>query len=414
MEKYDVVIVGGGCAGAAAGVVLAKAGRKILIIDKAVFPRQKVCGGMITDKTVELLQEIYSLSFDALIDSQYSAFGVYHKDRGRICSYDWPRYTLSMIHRDVFDHFFLMEAEKAGCTTILGDKVVGFQDGRIRTSTGKEIYADFVIGADGPNSVVRKALLGDGTRDFAMGLEVHISYENLKFYGPGEPVFPWIFFGYVRDGYGWLFPKRDFVTVGIAARVSSDTKSLLTPFRAFLADVAINPLSAKTGIQAHPVPVNERLVKVGYGNVLLVGDAARLVEPLTGEGIYFAALSGSIAAGSILAQGDAAALYNRLIQKWMANYFRQARLARAIYYNKWVNAYAMNKMGGNAKWCKYFLALLSGDMNYVEYFRAVLRDRSVYQSAHSTDPGGIVGQALKRQTQSLSSIVLQFYHVGSL
>jgi len=93
MEKYDVVVVGGSCAGAAAGIILARAGRNTLIIDKAEFPRQKLCGGMITEKTVRLLQEIYTASFDNLIDSRYNAFGVYHASLGRISSHSLSIYS---------------------------------------------------------------------------------------------------------------------------------------------------------------------------------------------------------------------------------------------------------------------------------------------------------------------------------
>jgi thiaminase len=69
-----------------------------------------------------------------------------------------------------------------------------------------------------------------------------------------------------------------------------------------------------------------------------------------------------------------------LIEKHCANLFRQARFANNLFYNNWINGYAMKKMKGNAKWCKYFLDLLSGEINYIGYFREVLRDRSVYPS----------------------------------
>lgn len=378
MEKYDVVIVGGSCAGAAAGTILAKAGRNTLVIDKAEFPRQKLCGGMITEKTVRLLQEIYSVSFDTIIDSRYNAFGVYHSSLGRVSSHrsDAP---LFMIHRDTFDDFFLEEAKKAGCKTCLGDKVVRIHNTTINTASGREIATDFIIGADGSNSIIRKQLYGSTKDEVSpIALEVDIPYKNLKYYLPQEEIFPWIFFGYVKTGYGWLFPKKDFITAGLAGMLLNDDKNLLVAFKRLLAAVCLDPTKAIGEIKGHPVPLNARCDETGSNNILLVGDAAKLVEPLTGEGIYFAALSGSLAAKAILTQGDHAYIYKSFVKQHINSLFWQARLARAIYFNKLINAYAMYKMKGNAKWCKYFLGLLSGEMDYIKYFTTVLRDRAVY------------------------------------
>jgi len=379
MEKYDVVIVGGSCAGAAAGTILAKAGRNTLIIDKAKFPRQKLCGGMITEKTVRLLQEIYSVSFDTIIDSRYNAFGVYHSSLGRVSSHKSDA-TLSMIHRDTFDDFFLEEAKKAGCKTCLGDKVVRIYNTTINTSSGREIATDFIIGADGSNSIIRKQLYGS-TKDEGspIALEVDIPYKNLKYYLPQEEIFPWIFFGYVKTGYGWLFPKKGFATAGLAGMLLNDDKNLLVAFKRLLATVCLDPTKAIGEIKGHPVPLSTRCDETGSNNILLIGDAAKLVEPLTGEGIYFAALSGSLAAKAILTQGDHAYIYKSFVKQHINSLFWQARLARSIYFNRLINAYAMHKMKRNAKWCKYFLGLLSGEMDYIKYFTKVLRDRAVYQ-----------------------------------
>ena len=380
MEKYDVVVVGGSCAGSAAATTLVKAGRNTLIIDKAKFPRQKLCGGMITEKTIRLLQKIYAVSFENLIDSQYNAFGVFHVSHGKVSSHR-TEHTLSMIHRDDFDDFFLKEAIKAGCTAYLGDRVVSIRKGIISTAEGREIAADFIIGADGCHSLVRKAVhrtIKDERPP--IGLEVNIPYDNLTFYSSPEKIFPWIFFGYVQCGYGWLFPKKDFATVGIAGLTHHDDKNLLAAFKLLLTAMCADPAQLKGEIRGHPVPLNNCFEEPGVENILLVGDAARLVEPLTGEGIYFAVLSGSLAASAILTQGDHASIYNSLVKRHLRSIFRQARLARTVYFNKWINPYAMYKMKGNAKWCKYFLELLSGEIDYIEYFKNVLKDRAIYSS----------------------------------
>ncbi|MBP8744160.1 MAG: hypothetical protein KBH86_03470, partial [Syntrophorhabdus sp.] len=79
-------------------------------------------------------------------------------------------------------------------------------------------------------------------------------------------------------------------------------------------------------------------------------------------------------------QGDQVQTYNVLVKRHLRGLFAQARLARTLYFNRWINTYAMCKMSGNAKWCKYFLELLSGEMDYCRYFKTVLKDRTVYPS----------------------------------
>ncbi len=102
-----------------------KAGRNTLIIDKAKFLRQKLCGGMITEKTVRLLQEIYSVSCDTIIDSRYNAFGVYHSSLGRVSSHRSDA-TLSMIHRDTLMIFSLRKPKKQAVRRILGIRLFEF------------------------------------------------------------------------------------------------------------------------------------------------------------------------------------------------------------------------------------------------------------------------------------------------
>lgn len=381
MEKYNVVVVGGSCAGAAAGTTLAKGGKNTLIIDKAAFPRQKLCAGMITEKTIQLLHNIYGVSCESVIDSTYHGFGVYHARLGRVSSYCAERHTLAMVHRDGFDHFFLQEARKAGCSILTGDPVEGIRNGRIHTASGKEIAADIVIGADGAYSVIGKTLPRRRRRDASVyiGLETDIAYDNLRFYSPSEVVIPWVCFGYVEKGYGWIFPKRDFATVGIAGPAKQNDKKLLGAFTSFLSDICEGGMPSREKVRGHRVPVNNIFEEPGFNNILLVGDAARLVEPLTGEGIYFAALSGNLAGLAVIMNPkDPARAYNRFLKRHVRGLFRQARFAKALYYTRWLNIYAMNKMARNAKWCKYFLALLSGEIDYIRYFTFILKDRTVY------------------------------------
>lgn len=380
MERYDVVIVGGSCAGAAAGVTLAKAGRKTLIVDKAVFPRPKLCGGMITDKTFRLLEGVYGVDLDGLIDSRYDAFEIYHAALTKVSGYRDPSHTLYMIHRDEFDHAFLREAEKAGCTLLCGDKVIAVHGHGVVTDSGKEIVGDYIIGADGPHSVVRKALYGgDGRRKTVfVALEAEVPYEDLKCFRNRETAVPQIHFGFVDQGYGWVFPKKDFSLVGIAGVLPPGFRNIREAFLAFLESLCKDTTPLLARIKGFPVPVHNFVRKPARGRVLLAGDAAGLVDPLTGEGIYFGALSGVLAARAILGHRSPADTYNSLVRQHIHVLFRQARIARTLFFRPSLHGLVLHKMQKNGKWCKYFLALLSGEMDYKECFTAIVRDRKVY------------------------------------
>jgi flavin-dependent dehydrogenase len=122
-----------------------------------------------------------------------------------------------MIHRDVFDDFFLKEAKKAGCAVYLGDRDIGIRDGNITLPTEErlqQILSPAQMAATVKSE--RNSIVTNKEDNSPIGLEENIAHDNLKFYLPSEEVFPWIFFGYAQSVYGWVFPKKGFATVGIA------------------------------------------------------------------------------------------------------------------------------------------------------------------------------------------------------
>jgi geranylgeranyl reductase family protein len=381
--KYDVVIVGGSCAGAAAGYMLARVGKKVIIIDKAVFPRKKLCGGMITEKTVNLLAHVYpNIRQEDYVDSSYSAFGIFDAVGGKICKYSHPTKKVYFVDRSVFDDVLLNQAATAGCDVICGQRVVRVIGKSVITDSGLHVSGEFIVGADGANSVVRPLLASSYNRkDYSIGLEIDASYDELKCFDSRDKSYPRIYFGYINYGYGWVFPKKSVVTVGLGGPLRQNEQNARELFRIFLKAVSNDAALLLDKISAFPVPFHNLILKPARVNVFLAGDAAGLVEPVTGEGIYFAILSGTYVAEALTNGGEAAERYNSLIRTKIHPILRQARLMKKIYFNRYILRYAMYKMQRNAKYCKYYLDLLSGDIDYVQYIAAVLRDRGKYPSA---------------------------------
>ncbi|HXX57090.1 MAG TPA: geranylgeranyl reductase family protein [Thermodesulfovibrionales bacterium] len=382
MKRYDVVIVGGSCAGAAAGYLLAKAGKRVVIVDKAEFPRNKLCGGMLTEKTVGCLKEVYDdISFEEIIDETFNTYGIYHSGIGKICRYSSPSPSLYLVDREPFDHYFLQKAKSAGCAVFTGQNVVDVNGDGVLAESGERYDADYIIGADGCYSVVRKAMFPNGDRrEAALAIEVDLDLQDLTCYDDTAGIFPKIYFGYVNYGYAWVFPRKGSAIVGICGLINANNnmRDLLVTFLKTVLKPHRDP--AHLALRGFPIPFQNFLEKPAERNIFLLGDAAGLIDPVTGEGICFAVLSGKLAAEALCAAGDAADVYNALIRKKIHRPLKQGYFARHFLYYRGFHDYAMYKMKQNAKYCKYSFDLLSGEIDYLRYGVRVLRDRIKYKS----------------------------------
>lgn len=383
MEKYDVVVVGGSCAGAAAACLLSRHGWKVIVVDKAVFPRKKLCGGLLTEKAISLLGEIYGdIPRQEFVLGGSSAYGIYHADLGKICKYSGETERLFAVDRDRFDHFFLEKAAAAGCKLLCGRAVKEADTGRVVLDDGQVVFGDYIIGADGPYSVVRKVVTSRTKKaDYAIGIEADVPYEHLTCFHDEKDVCPQIYFGFINAGYGWVFPKPSTVTVGLGGLTQSNDGSLRDHFRLFLRSLLKHECMMPERLKGFPIPFHNYMKKPGRGNILLAGDAAGLVEPITGEGMYFAMLSGKLAAEAILSQRNALEAYTEALQEKIHPLFRQALWLRKAFFYRRMSLYAMRKLRSNAKYCEYYLDLISGTIDYREYLLRVLKDRNHYLSA---------------------------------
>ncbi|MDY7001129.1 MAG: geranylgeranyl reductase family protein [Thermodesulfobacteriota bacterium] len=339
--NYDVIISGGGPAGAAAGRVLAGNGLSVLIIDKSEFPRPKLCGGLLTHKTVRAVSRIFGESAETLkqrgiIDHESSLFSVHYLDKP-LCK-GKSRFPFYFVRRETFDHFLLGLAVRAGVKTLLGHKVESCdpKSGQVRTVSGERFSGRFVLGADGVFSAVRKSFpsaQADKTawrENLATAVEAAIEPKRLS----GSAPYPRIFLGVVNAGYGWVFPNSNRFLVGLCGlnRSNKDFKARLYDFSRFLGVLEPEEIS----FRGHPLPYGNFITRPVFKNALLAGDAAGFVEPILGEGVYYALVSGSLAARSILERlkngADPARTYARLLGRDVYTELIYSRRLRALLY----------------------------------------------------------------------------------
>jgi len=303
---YDVIIAGGGPAGSTAGYILSKAGLKVLIIDKSNFPRKKLCGGLITYKTIKLLERVFgetasSLGEKGIIDFESDSYEI--RNKHNIISKRTTRIPLRFVERHNYDNFLLKKAQNKGATIAENERIVSIDifKGLVATLSGQKFAAKIIIGADGVNSTVRRSFPVDlfGREDWkgnvASAHEIFVNRDNTG----SQFTHPVLFFGFIKWGYAWIFPGQNRLKIGMCGLKSKNTKKLLTSFREFLSTIGSTGVDDQI-ISSYILPYGSFLPSPIFRNLLLVGDAAGFADPLLGEGIFFAQRSAELAAKAVM------------------------------------------------------------------------------------------------------------------
>lgn len=296
--KYDVIVVGGGPAGAMAARDCARAGLETIILEKEYFPRPKPCAGGVTVAAMNLLD--IPIPPD-VVEARCTSFRSFYGER--CVEFDMEQEFMVVVSREIFDLWLVSLAQSAGAEVRQGEKVTSVdvtgEGVTVRTSTS--VYSGrLVVGADGVNSKVAKlvrsplqkrdlafCVCSDITTDdhdgnWREGIEIH--------YGP------------LPMSYSWVFPKRGRLSVGLGGWFCGVTNVKET-YKHFLRERC---LFQEQGIKGHHIPLGGIPRSTVSERAILVGDAAGFADPFTGEGIRYAIASGrlaAVAAVSLISRG---------------------------------------------------------------------------------------------------------------
>jgi geranylgeranyl reductase family protein len=319
----SVTVVGAGPAGATAARRLAMAGRRVRLLDRRPFPRQKPCGGGIS---LRVLSRFPYLEPELARIATHTVRRLYlegPEGRSTVIESDGP--AALMIRRVEFDDLLVSLAVDAGAELVTGADIVQAREAgaavELTARDGREFTAPVVIAADGVHSVVARRMgLNPGWPASAVALDMMEETPRSTLCDL-DPSTLWVSYGHqpgghhpnglgAAEGYAYIFPKRDHVNVGIGYVLSYYRQAMEdSPYdlqREFVDDLRrrhiVKGESARDNFTPFLLPVGGPLRVPGRGTVLLAGDAGGFVNGFTAEGIYYAMVSGELAADAILAR----------------------------------------------------------------------------------------------------------------
>ncbi len=328
---FDIAVVGSGPAGTTAARHLADAGRSVVLLERAPLPRYKVCGGGLVGRAWAALPD--SARSSTIHRCHSAAMGVPALGREFVCTRERP--IVSMVMRAELDQALAEAAVKAG--TVLRDHcpVTGLASHpdhvELATPQGP-VRASMVIAADGVNSRIARWAGWEPNPHAVPAVEWEITVDNATFDRlAGTARFDMV----IPGGYGWVFPKRaGRLSVG-AMTIFRTRMDLHGHVARYLADLGIRPLGP-VDRHGHTIPIAPRSDRLADGRVLLVGDAAGLADPVTGEGISLSLESGALAARAVVeGHPDPASVarhYHSRLGAALLPELHAARRFAALYY----------------------------------------------------------------------------------
>lgn len=305
---YDIIISGAGPAGSTCAIGLRNSGLKVALIDRAVFPRDKVCGDAIPGRAVKVLRQLgpeYEASFrkfaPKLLTKTTRLF--YNK---RELAFDWKGEAYTCARMD-FDHFLFEKAAATGIDVFTGEQVtqINRHDGvfSLQTKTGNALHCKLLIGADGANGVTARQLAARVTDKTNHVGSVRAYYNNVTTLRPDTTEV--YFLKNFLPSYMWVFPlpgNRANVGFGmLSAEISRRRLDLKKLFYEFIDESPQLKARLNGAIQDGPLegfglPLGGRKVAISGDGFMLTGDAASIIDPMSGDGIGNAMVSGLLAA----------------------------------------------------------------------------------------------------------------------
>ncbi|MBN1256830.1 MAG: geranylgeranyl reductase family protein [Planctomycetes bacterium] len=367
VKKTDILVIGAGPAGSTVARILSDTGREVCLIDKAAFPRHKTCGGGVPPRTRALL----GIDYRHLVKSTVDSITLLGGWRGRLEISDSK--MAEIVDRSEFDNYLVEKAIAAGTRFEEEASLEAIQYENqhwiVETKRG-EIKAKHICVADGARSKTAR-LLGEPCPPLGFALEGYLPRDAVN----SKPDSNTAFFEFtcIKNGYGWAFPRGEEYAVGVGIR-NCEAAMLRQSLKRLCSRKGLSK-NHNSGLPNQPQRVKGAHLPFFSGarawyakdNLYFLGDAAGLVDPLTGEGLFLAVRSGIFAAEAI-ANGGAEA-YHNLIQREIipeleiaSDFARKAELIP-----RWLKGFLLGRKRLQG-FALLFVDLLKGELTYRQLY----------------------------------------------
>ncbi|MDO8554819.1 MAG: NAD(P)/FAD-dependent oxidoreductase [Candidatus Micrarchaeota archaeon] len=313
-DSFDVIIVGGGPSGSSCAMYLGKAGKKVLLLDRAKFPRDKTCGDGISGKSVGVLKELGMLPEMEKVEHMKMYGVTFSNPKGTVVKIDTPSKDPNLppgfvCRREVFDNVLFQNAKKFATTIeqfFVNDLiqengiVTGVTGNHMPTGQKMTFTAKVIVGADGVGGVVAKKFNAVNTKEDHQCSALRAYYKGVK--GMNDTI-ELHFVEELLPGYFWIFPLPDGkANVGVGMLVS-DIKSTKSNMEKIMFSIIENHPVFKarfegaeriSDVKRWQLPLGSNRVKCFGDGYLIIGDAGSLIDPFSGEGIGNSLISGKI------------------------------------------------------------------------------------------------------------------------
>jgi len=388
LTTYDAIVVGAGPAGSHVAYLLARTGRRVAILDKQRFPRDKVCGGGLSRKSIALLDVDITPVVHNWITGAFLTF----QNRSAVIK-DLHFAAACTVLRDEFDQMLLTRACDAGAhffgeTTFFDLHEHGAGVTAITSRgefTGRRLFA-----ADGVGSAVRTKVFGKRLVSYAPVLEALVDVPDAALQSFGDrAVFD---FGGMPKGYGWIFPKRDHLNVGIYSPFGGT--ALRQHLRGFIDRYPALRRPRRIEYRGCAIPLRNEAGVYERGPVVLLGDAAGLAESVFGEGIYFALKSAALAAQAESARDSGAhsVPYTQLLRHELLPELRAAKLLAEGLFT--FQEFTFRHAVCNDRINQFFAGLITGDTGYRECLRKTVLAAPMWISRSAPSSNVVIATAL--------------------
>jgi geranylgeranyl reductase family protein len=385
--NYDVIVIGAGPAGSTCARECAKRGLRTLLLDRMSFPRPKPCGGALSAQALARLD--FSLPPEII---EQECFAVRVRYGSRAVEVRRDQRICAMVSRDRFDSFLADKAVEQGVEFRQGEQVIGVIDGpqTVEVRTANSAYQGrYVVAADGANSITARTIRPTFSRNEIMtALVASVAGDAGKTSDVLE-----LFFGIAPRGYGWVFPHKDYKSVGVMGLASEFSGA-----QKCLAEFARSQNLILTETKGQAIPFSGIARPLTAQRILLAGDAAGFADPFHGEGIGNAMFSGILAARAIAEHGPdpkaCASWYERKCEELLVRDLRVA-LRLSLLLERFPGFF-LTLFFTHKKTLERYIDIALGDSDYSRFQRWVLVRLPLFLASHAVRklfrPGQAAGE----------------------